>query len=132
MKIPCIDTHDLGVRACSAAQSCPTLCDPMDYSLSGSSAHGILQARILEFHFLLQGIFLTQGSNPCLLHLLQWQVGSLLLSYLGSNMSWASCWKSFVFPPVCHITPHPEHFIYDTSGQQICGSFSPLAKSYSP
>ena len=31
------------------AQSCPTLCDPMDCSLSGSSVHGILQARILEW-----------------------------------------------------------------------------------
>ena len=30
-------------------QSCLTLCDPMDYSLPGSSAHGILQARILEW-----------------------------------------------------------------------------------
>ena len=30
-------------------QSCPTLCDPMDYSLPGSSVHGILQARILEW-----------------------------------------------------------------------------------
>ena len=30
------------------AQSCLTLCDPMDYSLSGSSAHGISQAGILE------------------------------------------------------------------------------------
>ena len=29
-------------------QSCPTLCDPMDCSLLGSSAHGMLQARILE------------------------------------------------------------------------------------
>ena len=29
-------------------QSCPTLFDPMDYSPPGSSAHGILQARILE------------------------------------------------------------------------------------
>ena len=29
-------------------QSCPTLCDPMDCSPPGSSAHGILQARILE------------------------------------------------------------------------------------
>ena len=28
-------------------QSCPTLCDPMDYSLPGSSVHGIFQARIL-------------------------------------------------------------------------------------
>ena len=30
-------------------QSCLTLCDPMDYSPSGSSVHGILQARILEW-----------------------------------------------------------------------------------
>ena len=28
---------------------CPTLCDPMDYSLPGFSTHGILQARILEW-----------------------------------------------------------------------------------
>ena len=31
------------------AQSCPTLCDPMDCSLPGSSLHGILQARVLEW-----------------------------------------------------------------------------------
>ena len=30
------------------AQLCPTLCDPMDYSLPGSSVHGIFQARVLE------------------------------------------------------------------------------------
>ena len=30
-------------------QSCPTLCNPKDYSLPGSSVHGILQARILEW-----------------------------------------------------------------------------------
>ena len=31
------------------AQSCPTLCDPMDCSLLGSSIHGIFQARVLEW-----------------------------------------------------------------------------------
>ena len=31
------------------AQSCPTLRDPMDYSLPGSSVHGIFQARVLEW-----------------------------------------------------------------------------------
>ena len=31
------------------AQSCPTLCDPMDCNPPGSSVHGILQARILEW-----------------------------------------------------------------------------------
>ena len=33
----------------SVAQLCPTLCDPMDYNLPGSSVHAILQARILEW-----------------------------------------------------------------------------------
>ena len=31
------------------AQSCLTLCNPMDYSLPGSSAHGIFQARVLKW-----------------------------------------------------------------------------------
>ena len=30
------------------AQSCPTLCHPMDCSPPGSSVHGLLQARVLE------------------------------------------------------------------------------------
>ena len=46
------------------AQSCLTLCNPMDYTV-----HGILQARILECSLsLFQGIFSTQWSNPGLLH----------------------------------------------------------------
>ena len=36
------------VRVSEVAQSCPTLCDPVDCSLPGSSIHGLLQARILE------------------------------------------------------------------------------------
>ena len=31
------------------AQSCPTLSDPMDYSLPGSSVHEVFQARVLEW-----------------------------------------------------------------------------------
>ena len=34
---------------CLVAQLCLTLCDPMDCSLPGSSIHGILQAKILEW-----------------------------------------------------------------------------------
>ena len=37
------------VRVCLVAQSCPTLCDPMDDSPLGSSVLGLLQARILEW-----------------------------------------------------------------------------------
>ena len=35
--------------AAKSLQSCPALCNPMDYSPSGSPVHGILQARILEW-----------------------------------------------------------------------------------
>ena len=35
--------------AAESLQSCPTLCNPMDCSLPGSSAHGIFQARVLEW-----------------------------------------------------------------------------------
>ena len=41
-------------------------------------------------HLLLQGIFLTQGSNLCLLH---WQAGSLPLSHLGSPSCGYSIYK---------------------------------------
>ena len=35
--------------AAKSLQTCPTLCDPMDCSLPGSSVHGIFQARVLEW-----------------------------------------------------------------------------------
>ena len=41
--------------------------DLLDFSLPGSSVHGILQVRILEWVAILQEIFLTQESNPSLL-----------------------------------------------------------------
>ena len=37
------------ISVCSVTQSCPTLCNPMDSSPPGSPAHGIPQARILEW-----------------------------------------------------------------------------------
>ena len=45
MHIPTIYIHIL----CVCAQSCPTVCDPIDCSLLGSSLYGISQARILEW-----------------------------------------------------------------------------------
>ena len=52
-------------------QSCPTLCDPVDCSLPGSSVHGFSSGKNtgVGCSALLQGIFPTQGSNPHLLHI---------------------------------------------------------------
>jgi len=60
-----------------------SLATPWIVAPPGSSVHGISQTRILEWvaHFLPQGIFLTQGPNPCPLH---WQAESLPLSHRGS------------------------------------------------
>ena len=65
-------------------QSCLTLCDPADCSLSGTSVHGILQARILKWVV----ISLSRGSswprnqsNPCFLNCL-----SLPVAYSFLNM----------------------------------------------
>ena len=73
---------------CEVAQSCPTLCDPMDCSLLGSSIHGIFQANNtgVGCHFLLQRIFPTQGSNPGLPHCRQTLYH---LSHQGSP--WQQC-----------------------------------------
>ena len=70
---------------CSVTQLCLTPCDPMDYSLPGSSVHEILQARILEWVTIFFSMDLPdQGSNPCLMYLLYWRVDSLPLYHLGS------------------------------------------------
>ena len=51
-------------------QSCPTLCDPTDWGLTGSSIYVIFQTSILEWVAIpfSRGIFLTQGSNLGLPH----------------------------------------------------------------
>ena len=57
-------------------QSCLTLCDPMGCSLPGSSVHGILQARILEWAAMPSFKGSSQGLNLDLWHPLHWQLGS--------------------------------------------------------
>ena len=68
-------------------------CKHMNWSLPGSSLHGIEEARILEWvAFPTPGIFLTQGLNLSLLSLLHWQMGSLPL-VLHSRGSLNVCGK---------------------------------------
>ena len=53
-------TADFGGKK-KVTQSCPTLCNPMDCGLPGSSVHGILQARILEWVAILS----SSGFSQC-------------------------------------------------------------------
>ena len=82
-------------------QSCPTLCNPMDSSPPGSSVHGILQARILEW-VAISFIFPTQESNPGLPHCRQtlWP-----LSHQGSNDSliWMELNRIYLKFPSCKL-----------------------------
>ena len=70
-------------------QSCPTLCDPMDYSPPGLSVQWDSPSKNtgVGCHALLQGIFPTQGSNPHILYLLHWKAGSLALGPPGKSSS---------------------------------------------
>ena len=70
---------------CMHAQSCPTLCDPWTIAHWAPLYMGFPQQEYrVVCHFPLQGIFPTQGPNPRLLCLLNWQADSLPLSYLKS------------------------------------------------
>ena len=80
----CTNYSSFHVRA-KSLQLCRSLCNPMDGSPPGSSVHGHSLGKNIgkHCHFLLQRIFLTQGSNTRLLHLLHWQAGSLPLAPPG-------------------------------------------------
>ena len=70
----------------------PTLCDPRGYNPPGSSVHGILQVRMLEWVAIpfSRGIFLIQGSNLGLLHCRQILYH---LSHQGSAMGSLLAWR---------------------------------------
>ena len=74
-----IHTKHYCMCGAKSRQSCLILCDPMDCSPLGTSVHGILQ----QEYWSGLSYFLTQGSNPRLLRLLQWQEGSLPLAPPG-------------------------------------------------
>ena len=67
--LPLFPSRESPCVLAKSLQWCLTLFDPMDFSPLGSSVLGFLQERILArvAYALLQGTFLTQGSNPGLL-----------------------------------------------------------------
>ena len=84
------------MHACSVTQLHPTLFNSMDYRQTGSSIHGILQTGVLEWDAISYSGGSSQprqGSNPCLLYLLDWQAGSLPLGPPGKKPQRYWFWK---------------------------------------
>ena len=67
------------------AQSCPTLRDPMDYSLPGSSVHGIFQARVLEWGAIAFS---------------DWFLGLINPSKASESLNISTCWENDM-PQLC-------------------------------
>ena len=113
------------------AQLCPTLRDPMDYSLSGSSVYGILQARILEW----VAIPFSRGSSRLkdrtwvfciadrLLSETSWKPYLYETSLFKSLYDCTSCLDS----DCCNSLLPSHSFFYCTNHNCIfiCGSISP-------
>ena len=95
-------------RESEVAQSCPTLSDPMDCSLPGSSVHGIFQARVLEWGAIAFSYYTTIS-----LHVLISDLGRKRFDKSGDNLEaeclleeagpMRVCLISIRFLSICHL-----------------------------
>ena len=99
--------------------SCPTLCNPMDYRLPGSSVHGILQAKTLEWVAVPSSRESSQSRDrTCVSYLyLHWPVGSSPLAPI----------------PVVYFTEYPSfefvwYFLEIRLGLRVWGKSAPEVK----
>ena len=83
------------------AQSCPTLCNPMHCSLPGSSVHGTLQARILEW----VAIFFSRGPS----WLRDWTLMSCLMHLKASSLPLVPSGKPQI--SICLLKSYPTYFL---------------------
>ena len=87
---------------CLVAKLCPAFAIPGTVALQVSLSMGFPDKITgVGCHFLLQEVFLTQGSNPCLLH---WQAGSLPLSHQENPSNTVTSFKNPESPP-CRPPP---------------------------
>ena len=110
---------------CLLALSCPTLCDPMDCSLPGSSVYGILQARILKWVAMpsSRGSSQPRDWNPGLPHY-RWILYSALIKLsnahpnLLNSIYESKCQSLLEIPP----QTHPEIIFNQISGHPLVQS----------
>ena len=118
------------------AQSCPTLCDPMGYSPPGSSVHGILQTRILEWVAIsfprasswprdgtpvscIVGIFFTIWATREALGHVKWTSKLRLATAKPMLLGTLLCWSLSCFSYIYSIHAHREPVIILTQSLGI-------------
>ena len=82
------DYSGAAAAAAKSLQSCPTLCNPMDCSLPGSSAHGIFQARVLEWGAI---AFSDSGVRITIFLIMKSKMVLFLYFLLNSYLPMSSC-----------------------------------------
>ena len=97
---PCVPEKEVKVLA---AQSCPTLCNPMNCNWNSLGKNTGVGS-----HSLLQGIFPTQGSNSCLLHCRHILYS---LSHQGSLCTYISTYISEYIYIYTHIYTHTQIYV---------------------
>ena len=119
-----LPTTGLAVRATMLLRACvlscllwPTLCSPVGWSPPGSSVHGILQARLLEWVVIpsSSGSSRPRDGKPNLLSLLHWQVGSLPLASPGKPNNALESESGSVVSDA--LQPHGLYSSWDSPGQ---------------
>ena len=85
----CMPNQEPSSESECVSHSCPTLCDPMDYNLPGSSVYGILQARILEW----TANSFSKGSSWLNLGLLHGRQIVYLMSYRRTHHDFGAAFK---------------------------------------
>ena len=113
------------------ARSCPTLRDPVDCSLPGSSIHGIFQARVLEWGAIAFSdqdatyLQLLETKSPVCVQIIINSCAHLISinsDPQSSSMWWDISWGDFLLlPPL----PHFSSFFYFSSSFFIAFSSSP-------
>ena len=97
------------------AQLCPSLCNPIDYSQSGSSDHGILQARILEWvatPFIRDSYFICLHSLLSLIHTIFTHYSEIIV--LGYNFNHVTL---LLVPSIAHhfLNEFRTHFSFSNA-----------------
>ena len=95
------------------AQSCPTLCDPVDCSPPGSSLHGILQARVLEWG----AISFSRGSSRPRDRTRVSRIGGRRFNLWATREALWTCYHLAIPKNQAVLADHPE---LEPTGQKLC------------